>query len=265
MVRKVAVLLAFTLLFAGCSSISQEDYNFLKSENSELQAEVNLVNETNSDLCSKQSAIDEENDRLKSENSDLINENQKLQNELSDLRKNVADWLTYSQMQKEIEQAQAETDKINAEAEKVEAELRLKTANEELSQAEAEEQRKLTEGTTIYEDEYVKINYYGTQKEHNYSSAECCVVFLIENKTDGIILFNSDCLSINGMDLGYISMSDRVSPQSKGKIYAQPNENIDGITVNSISGEITVIDPYGEFLLKSWDSYDVKFVNIIVS
>lgn len=264
MVRKVVILLVASLLLTGCSSISQEEYNSLTSENTELQEKINLINDINTALSSKKTEIEEDNKKLKEENSILTSENQKLQSELDDLHENATGWLEYSQTQKAAAQAQAEADKTNAEAEKVEAELRLKTANEQLSQAEAEEQRKITEGTTIYEDEFVKINYLDIQKEYNYSTS-CCVVFLVENKTNSVVIFQSDCLSINGMDLGYISMSDRVSPQSKGKIYAQPRENINGITVNSISGEISVIDPNGEFLSKTWSSYDVKFVNTVVS
>lgn len=263
MVRKVVMLLVASLLLTGCSSISQEEYNSLTSENTELQEKINLVNDINTTLSSKKTEIEEENKKLKEENSVLTSDNQKLQSELDDLHENATGWLEYSQTQKAAAQAQAEADKANAEAEKIEAEARLKAANEQLSQAEAEEQRRLTEGTTIYEDLNVKINYLKTGKNPRYSWYEC-VVFLIENKTNGVITFQADSISLDGTDIGDISMSDPISPQSKGYIYA----DVENVSLNrspkSISGQLRVIDFDNTAFSTDWrnQSYDALFVNV---
>lgn len=263
--RVFIALTAACLLLTGCSSgVSQEDYDALVNENSELQEKVTLTNDINNSLSSKKSAIESENAELKEVNSKLLSENQKLQSDLDDLKNKVKDWLTYSQTQKEAAQAQAESDKINAEAEKIEAEVRLKTANEQLSQAEAEEQRRLTEGTTVYEDNYVKINFLKSGTHPAYSWYDC-VTFLVENKTNAVLTFQAECISIDGMDIGNIIMSDPISPQSKGYIYAKVDDMSLNRSPSTISGQLRVIDfdkkVFAEGLKQS---YDADFINIVV-
>lgn len=264
MVRKVVMLLVASLLLTGCSSISQEEYNSLTSENTELQEKINLVNDINTALSSKKTEIEEDNKKLKEENSILTSENQKLQSELDDLHENATGWLEYSQTQKAAAQAQAEADKTNAEAEKVEAELRLKEANKQLSQAEAEDQRKLTEGTTVFEDSYVKINYLKTGTHPTYTWYDC-VTFLIENKTNAVLTFQAECISLDGMDIGNITMSDPISPQSKGYIYAKVSDTSLNRSPSTISGQLRVIDFDKKAFAEGWtQSYDADFINVVI-
>lgn len=259
-----AVMTAVCLMITGCSSgVSQEEYDTLASEISDLKDKNEALNDVYNVSSKKYDELKTEYDTIQSENNDLVSENQNLRSELDDLKEKTKDWITYSQTEKDAAQAQAKADKANAEAEAIEAEARLKAANEQLSQAEAEEQRRLTEGTTVYEDYNVKINYLKTGNNPRYSWYEC-VVFLIENKTNGVITFQADSISLDGTDIGHISMSDPISPQSKGYIYA----NVENVSLNrspkSISGQLSVIDFDNTAFSTDWrnQSYEALFVNV---
>lgn len=117
-----------------------------------------------------------------------------------------------------------------------------------------------TPTTLVYEDEYVTISYSHIG-EPDWMDRRG-VVFTVENKTDYVLTFQADSLAINGIDLGNISMSDEISPQSTGEISAK-SDKVTATTVSKISGQFRVIE---------WDnelfgalSYDAKFVNVEVS
>lgn len=238
-------------MLSGCSSVSQQEYNSVTSTNNELIQKCQELENNYNEL----------NEKYKNVNSDYA----KLRTEYNDLVCDTAGWATYDEAVKQSKLKEANADKMNAEAEENEAEARLKASKEELSQAEAEEQRKLTEGTTVYEDTNVKINYLKTSVNPNYSWYEC-VVFLIENKTNGVITFQADTISLDGMDIGHISMSDPVSPQSKGYIYADVSDVSLNRSPKTISGQLVVIDFDNTAFSTSWkdESYKASFVNVMI-
>lgn len=256
-------ILAVSMLLTGCSGISQSDYDSLVSENSDLKAKNEQLNATYDAQSKKYNALESDYEKLESDYNDLSSQNQTLQSNLDDITEKTSDWLTYDQTQKEAAQAQADADQANAEAEKIEAEARLKSANQQLSQAEIEEQRRLTEGTTVYEDSNVKINYYKTGTNPRLSYYES-VVFLVENKTNGVITFQADSISLDGMEIGNISMSDPISPQSKGYIYADVNNVSLNRSPKTISGQLKVIDFDNTAFSTSWrdESYEALFINV---
>lgn len=146
--------------------------------------------------------------------------------------------------------AMAELDQQIAEktAKILELETAIGVLSTQLDAAQTEAQRKATEGTTVYEDEKVKINFKEVKKG--------AVIFLVENKTDINLTIQADTISINGFSYGSIVMSDDIAPQSKGFITARISELTSLEKVESVSGQLRVID------FQTWDSYEVVFVNV---
>lgn len=256
MKKSVLAALAAVMLLSGCSGVSQDEYNSLLEENSSLSSR-------NDELSSKLDRQLKNNTDKYSENKKLSEEYDKLKSEYSSLESQTKDWIEFSDAEKQAEQARADADKINAEAEKIEAEARLKAANEKLSEAEAAEQRKLTEGTTVYEDIYVKINFLEVGKEYTYG--DYCAIFLVENKTNGVLTIQGECVSLDGEDIGNITMSDPVSPQSKGKIYAS-SSSLKYTKPKIVSGQLRVIDFNQNVFATGYSdrSYNADFVNVSV-
>lgn len=102
----------------------------------------------------------------------------------------------------------------------------------------------------IYEDEYVKICFIRI--------GESGVEFLVENKTDYVLTIQADTVSINGYSTNDIVMSDDIAPKSKGKAIARCDDFEEGMKVEKISGQLSVID-FSDELLKR--SYNVKFID----
>lgn len=151
-------------------------------------------------------------------------------------------WRSLSEKEKEIKEQ-----KTNQEHAKIEEEK--KAADKEAADKLAEELRKSKEGTTVYEDDRVKINFIKATKSG--------IEFLAENKTNATITFQADSFAINGLSTNDITMSDDVTAQSKGKITARCS--VEDINVETISGQFRVID-----FNKSFKTYDASFVNISV-
>ena len=246
-----AFLSAACLMVSGCSAVSEDVYREMMDNNYNLSHD-------NSNLKS-------EVERLTAENSEQQSKIAELESQLSELTHNEEynQFIKLTEKQKVIELAKSETDKMNAEAEKMEAEARLKLAKEEFTQAEAEEQRRLTDGVLIYEDDYVKICYMSTGRAM-YGTEEY-VNFAVENKTDGVLTFQAECIAINGVDLGYVSMSDDISPQSKGRIRGRVDVSIPEVP-NTITGQLIVIDFDEKVFATDFTSlsYDVDFINVVI-
>lgn len=252
----LAVALVAMVMLSGCSGVSQEEYNSLVAENSRLQ-------EANTSLENENKEAQTRNDHLVKSYNALQEDYDKLENKYSNLESQTKDWINFSDTEKKAEQARADADKSNAEAEKIEAQARLKAANEKLSEAEAIEQRKLTEGTTVYEDKYIKINFLEVGKEYSYG--DYCAVFLVENKTNGVLTIQGECVSLDGVDIGNITMSDPVSPQSKGKVYAS-SRGLKYTKPKVVSGQLRVIDFDQNIFATSYrdNSYNANFVNVAI-
>ena len=103
----------------------------------------------------------------------------------------------------------------------------------------------------LYEDERVKIYF----KEIGERGVE----FLVENLTDVNITIQADSVSINGISTNSIMMSDDVAPQSKGKVVAKCDDFGDVSKVETVGGQLRIIDFGGSF-----KTYNATFVNIEV-
>ena len=173
-------------------------------------------------------------DDLKSQLEDSNTKIEELEKENGTLQSKVEEAQPWFDMQEEERLAEAE-----------------RVAQEKATR-EAEEQRKLTEGNTVYEDDKVKINFSKVTRDG--------VEFLVENKTDVNITIQADSVAINGLSNNDISMSDDVSPQSRGKVLARCSmEEVDTKNIKTISGQLRIID-----FNKSFNSYDAQFVNVTV-
>lgn len=114
----------------------------------------------------------------------------------------------------------------------------LEELQKEVDPLLAEKNRKLTEGTLIYEDEQVAISYLTVDYENRWR-----VVFMVENKTGSELTVQCTSLAMDGLMFdGNIVMSDKVAPSSKGKVYAKLSEEPSTQTPSVISGQLRVID-----------------------
>lgn len=177
-----------------------------------------------------------------SEDLDKINNYDELNSKYETLMAETESWRSLSEKEKQIQE-----EKTNQEHAKIEADKQA--AEKEAADKLAEEQRKAKEGTTVYEDDNVKINFIKATKGG--------IEFLAENKTNATVTFQADSFAINGLSTNDIVMSDDVTAQSKGKITARCS--VDDINVSTISGQFRVID-----FNKSFKTYDASFVNISV-
>lgn len=237
----VVVFFALALItLPGCSSVSSEDYNSVTEKCRELELDYERVN------------------------SDYVELNDKYNNLCSDyelLKADTESWRLYSEDMKAAEQA-------NAKAEKAEAEARLKTAEETLSALEKEEQRKITEGTVVYEDGYITVSFLGINNCAEWSNREA-VTFWIENKTDISLTFFPVCVSLDGVDVGSLMNYVTISPQSKGKVYFLKNfddlnSDFDNKTPSFVSGSLLVDDMNNTGLFGDRTQYEFSFSNIDV-
>lgn len=108
----------------------------------------------------------------------------------------------------------------------------------------------IPDGVKLYEDEKVKISYL--------QLTSTGMEFMVENKTDVVLTIQADTIAVNGLNVsGYITMSDDVSPQSKGKVTANFSTVEFTDEVKTISGQLRIVD-FDNML----DSYNAKFVNV---
>ena len=104
--------------------------------------------------------------------------------------------------------------------------------------------------TLVYSDSKVDIYFKKITQE--------ALVFQVRNKTGVEITIQADALAINGRSTNKITMSDDVAPYSTGLVYARCN--IPGVGMaGTISGQFRIID-----FNRSFDSYNAKFVNVVV-
>lgn len=116
-------------------------------------------------------------------------------------------------------------------------------------------------GVPIYDDEYVTISYLGCELD-SWSGAK--MIFYAINKTDNDLTFQADSLAIDGESLGFVSGSDTIAAQGKGKFGYSTKEDFPTMTPSTISGTLRVID-FEKTLFGGKQSYDVKFVNVEVA
>ena len=111
----------------------------------------------------------------------------------------------------------------------------------------------------VYDDDYVEIRFSGCELDRDDQQ----LAFTVSNKTDCELTFQSGTMAIDGFSLGYVSGSDSIAAQSKGKIRFETKEEFPTMAPSTISGTISVID-FGKTLWSS-QSYEVSFSNLDVS
>lgn len=123
--------------------------------------------------------------------------------------------------------------------------------NESNSEEETEPEADIPQkDTVVYKDKKVKISY----KEVN----EDGVVFEVQNKTNANITIQADSVSINGVSINDITMSDDVAPKSTGTVVARCSVDTSQ-KVKKVGGQLRIID-----FNESFDTYDATFVNVPV-
>lgn len=160
----------------------------------------------------------------------------------------------YDALKKQNEDLQAENDSLKAELEAANAKIEDlqnvdPTASITPSQVDI----------PVYDDAYVTINFIGCEIDRGDEN----IVFMVTNKTDSELTFQSGTMAIDGVSLGHVSGSDSVASQSKGKIRFETKEEFPTMTPSTISGTIKVID-FGKTLWGS-QSYEVSFSNLDVT
>lgn len=103
----------------------------------------------------------------------------------------------------------------------------------------------------LYEDDKVSIYYASVDKTG--------VHFQVQNHTDANVTIQADSISVNGLSVNDIIMSDNVAPQSTGEVIAKCSVDTTN-PVETIGGQLRVIDFNGSF-----SSYNASFVNVPVS
>ncbi len=116
-------------------------------------------------------------------------------------------------------------------------------------------------GTTIYDDEYVTIEYAGIDKtEYEWTdSVTYHANFNIKNKTEYALTFQPDAISFDNISYQF-SGSEEVAPLSTGKVTFDTKDQLPLSGVRKITGTISVIDwEYDGGAFKDY-SYDAKFI-----
>ena len=116
-------------------------------------------------------------------------------------------------------------------------------------------------GTVVYDDDYVTIEYAGIDKtEYDWiDSVTYHANFNIKNKTEYTLTFQPGSISFD--DVSYqFSGSEKVAPLSTGKVTFDTSEILPLSGIRKITGTISVIDwDYSGGAFKDY-SYDAKFI-----
>lgn len=119
-----------------------------------------------------------------------------------------------------------------------------------------------TKGVTVYNDEYVTIEFTGCNAGKPYSFSDTTYYyanFNVKNKTNFEITLQPDSLSFNGLSYNSFMGSEAVAPQSTGQISFYTQTQIPTSGINKTSGQISVIDfSYTHFE----HSYDATWVDV---
>lgn len=108
-----------------------------------------------------------------------------------------------------------------------------------------------TNAPLLYEDDKVSIFYSSVDNTG--------VHFQVQNHTDANITIQADSVSVNGMSVNDIIMSDNVAPQSIGEVIAKCAVDTTS-SIETIGGQLRIIDFNGSF-----STYNASFINVPVS
>lgn len=171
----------------------------------------------------------------------------------------------YDALQAQYESLQGEYDDLQSDYNSMASEL--DAANEEIEALLSTADKAGVSGgedaapvdVLVHEDDYVEIRFIGCELDDDDQE----LVFMVSNKTDSELTFQSGTMAIDGWSLGYVSGSDSIAAQSKGKVRFETKEDFPTMSPETISGTISVID-FGKTL---WDSmsYDVAFSELDVT
>lgn len=190
-----------------------------------------------------------------------------------------------AQFQSKIETLSAEKSALEQTVASLESENAELTAdNEILENRNAYLKQQLAENTdsqskqepsanktvvNIYEDDYISLSYvgFGTGASYPFEERQC-IIFEAENKTDGVIGISPTALSLDGYDVGALLCREKISPQSKGKIYLLKESNInltfDNLNPTKISGSLELYDSNGMGLFPADNSryHTISFIDV---
>jgi hypothetical protein len=114
-----------------------------------------------------------------------------------------------------------------------------------------EEREEEKEPVEVYSDEKVTISFVKIDEKG--------VKFIMENNTEKELTVQANSVAINGFSTDKITMSDSVSPKSKGFVIAKTDELENVGEPKVITGQLRIIDFSGD-----WDTYDAAFMEIPV-
>ncbi len=133
--------------------------------------------------------------------------------------------------------------------------------NEETQTVELNKPGIFANGTTIYDDKYVTIEYAGIDKtEYEWlDTVTYHANFNIKNKTEYPLTFQPDAISFD--DVSYqFSGSEEVAPLSTGKVTFDTYEVLPLSGTRKITGTISVIDWESNGGAFKEYSYEAKFI-----
>ena len=271
--KKISVLATCCILacgvvcISGCSgeTVSQEEYDSLKSEKESLQADYDSISERKDfeiKLTEYMTRVDEQYKNAQfllyvvGQIGDLsateaVNSIETLYNQVYGAM-NVT--LTVVQSDADFEVSDYE-DHIDTLYESWGNSYSLVTELEENLMSGTVDQNQETDSenpTVLFEDTNVRISFAGIEENG--------VAFWVENLTNANITIQADSVSVNGASTNDIVMSDDVAPQSKGKVVAKCDDFTSITNVETVGGQLRVIDFNGSF-----ESYDVTFVNVPIA
>lgn len=110
----------------------------------------------------------------------------------------------------------------------------------------------IANGTIVYDDQYVTIAFDGIYDPEYSWSSYVEVKFMVTNKTDYELTFQSDAISFDGISY-QLSGSEDVAPNSTGTISFDCYEDIPK-NVTTSTGTISVIDFSYELFRNSYDA-----------
>lgn len=271
--KKISVLATCCILacgvvcVSGCSgeTVSQEEYDSLKSEKESLQADYDSISERKDfeiKLTEYMTRVDEQYENAQfvlyvvgqsgeANASEALDGIQALYYQVYGAMETV---LSVVQSDVELEVSDY-VNQVNSLYESWGNSYSLVTELEENLMSGTVDQNQETDSenpTVLFEDTNVRISFAGIEENG--------VAFWVENLTNANITIQADSVSVNGVSANDIVMSDDVAPQSKGKVVAKCDDFTSITNVETVGGQLRVID-----FNNNLESYDATFVNVPIA
>ena len=117
----------------------------------------------------------------------------------------------------------------------------------------------LDDSITVYEDDYIKLEYIGIRS----SKANKLIYYNVENKTGDTLGIYANSLSVDGIGLGELIGYNDIAPNTKEKVNYQFSSEIEDSKPSEISGAFTISDEAGNSIKGNY--YDASFSKVNVS